>query len=193
VQAGQPIVYEVEVVNQGTAPAQDVVVTDEIPAGQVVDANTTVSTQGTVFIANNKVTVQMGTLAENARAVIRIPVSVSEQIGPSVANQATVHYTGADAPVQSNSFVASVTSPSAAPPEAPAQAPAASQPQAPARQPAAAPPASTSGSAQQAPPPAKQNAPIPRTGGGFPVMFAVVVLMLTLFVRYLRGRTYRRV
>jgi uncharacterized repeat protein (TIGR01451 family) len=225
VQQGQGMVYRVQVVNQGRAEAQGVVVTDELPAGVVVDPATTRSTHGTVFIEGSRVTVQVGTLPPDGRAVLEIPVSVAGQAGMSITNHATVQFTGADTPVQSNSFVAQVAAPVAAPeqapaqsqpqapaqtqpqapaqtqPQAPAQAPAQSQPQAPvqsqpqapAKKPVAAPPASTSGSAQQAPPAAKQNAPIPRTGGGFPVVFAVVVLMLTLFVRYLRGRTYRRV
>jgi hypothetical protein len=223
----------VQVVNQGRAEAQGVVVTDELPAGVVVDPAATRSTHGTVFIEGSRVTVQVGTLPPDGRAVLEIPVSVAGQAGMSITNHATVQFTGADTPVQSNSFVAQVAAPVAAPEQAPAesqpqapaetqpqapaqtqpqapaqaqpqapvqapaqtqpQAPAQSQPQAPAKKPVAAPPASTSGSAQQAPPAAKQNAPIPRTGGGFPVVFAVVVLMLTLFVRYLRGRTYRRV
>jgi uncharacterized repeat protein (TIGR01451 family) len=225
VQQGQGMVYRVEVVNQGRAEAQGVVVRDELPAGVAIDPATTRSTHGTVFIEGSRVTVQVGTLPPDGRAVVEIPVSVAGQAGMNITNQATVEFTGADTPVQSNSFVAQVAAPLAAPEQAPAesqpqapaespaqtqpqappqiqpqapaqtqpQAPAQSQPQAPAKKPVAVPPASTSGSAQQAPPAAKQNAPIPRTGGGFPVVFAVVVLMLTLFVRYLRGRTYRRV
>jgi cobalamin biosynthesis Mg chelatase CobN len=210
-----------------------------------IDAAATRSTQGTVFIEGNRVTVQAGSIAPDAVAVVEIPVTVAGDVGASVANQASVQYAGAAAPVQSNSFVAQVAAPAAAPaesqpeapvqapaqtqpqapaqtqpqapaqtqpqapaqaqpaapaqapaqtqPQAPVQAPAQTQPQAPAKQPVAAPPASTSGSAQQAPPAAKQNAPIPRTGGGFPVWLAVMVLLLTLFARYLRGRTYRRV
>ncbi|HET9495681.1 MAG TPA: hypothetical protein VFR15_15730 [Chloroflexia bacterium] len=237
VQQGQGMVYRVEVINQGRAEAQGVVVTDELPAGVVVDPAATRSTHGTVFIEGSRVTVQVGTLPPEGRAVVDIPVSVAGQAGMSIVNQATVEFSGAETPVQSNSLVAQVAAPAAAPeqapaasmpkapveepaqapaqtqpqepaqtqpqapaqapvqtqPQAPAQAPAKSQPQAPAKKPVAAPPASTSGSAQQAPPAAKQNAPIPKTGGGFPVVFALVVLMLTLFVRYLRGRTYRRV
>jgi uncharacterized repeat protein (TIGR01451 family) len=248
VQQGQPIVYRVEVTNQGQAEAPGVVVTDELPAGVSVDSAATRSTHGTVFIEGNRVTVQVGSLPPNTSAVVEIPANVAGQAGQSVSNQASVQYQGASAPVQSNSIVAQVAAPVAAPaesqPQAPAEAPAqapaqtqpqapaespaqsqpqapaqtqpqapvqapaqtqpqappaappASKPQAPAQKPAAAPPASASGSAQQAPaqkPAEKQNAPIPKTGGGFPVWFAVVILLLTLFARYLRGRTYRRV
>ena len=233
VQPGQGIVYRVEVVNQGQTAAQGVVVRDELPAGVTVDSASTRSTHGTVFIEGGRVTVQVGTLPPQGRAVVEIPANVAGDAGSSVSNQASVEYEGASSAVQSNSFVAQVAAPVAAPPEAPAQAPAQTQPQAPAqapaqsqpqapvqapaqapaqtqpqapvqapaqaqpqapaKQPVAVPPASNPSSAQQAPPAAKQNAPIPRTGGSFPVVFAVVVLLLTLLARYLRGRTYRRV
>lgn len=37
------------------------------------------------------------------------------------------------------------------------------------------------------------SAPMPQTGGSFPVVFALLLVLFTLLARYLRGRSYRRV
>jgi uncharacterized repeat protein (TIGR01451 family) len=78
-------------------------------------------------------------------------------------------------------------------PQAPAQNPPASQPQ----QPPASQPQKPVVAPQQKPataPATKQPAaPIPQTGGAFPVVFALLLVLFTLLARYLRGRTHRRV
>ncbi len=51
-----------------------------------------------------------------------------------------------------------------------------------------------SGSASPAATSVKQpSAPMPQTGGSFPVVFALLLVLFTLLARYLRGRSYRRV
>ncbi|HEX9990566.1 MAG TPA: hypothetical protein VGE45_19075 [Chloroflexia bacterium] len=89
------------------------------------------------------------------------------------------------------------SNPPAAPPadnsKAPASNPPASQPQ----QPPASQPQKPVVAPQQKPataPATKQPAaPIPQTGGAFPVVFALLLVLFTLLARYLRGRTHRRV
>ncbi|MEO8287963.1 MAG: hypothetical protein ABI670_16160 [Chloroflexota bacterium] len=227
---GESMVYKIEVTNTGSGTASGVVVTDKLPAGVTVDSSTTKSTHGSIAVEGNNVTVQIGDLAPNVKAVVEIPVSVGNNAGNNLSNQATAQYDGAAAPVNSNAYIAQVAAPLAGPsgsqpaappasqpqtePQAtPASAPAApqnSQPQTPPQAPPSNPPASQpqqppaasqpqtkpaspSGSGQQSPPAKKPTAPVPQTGGSFPIVLALLLVLVTLVARYLRGRSYRRV
>ena len=114
---------------------------------------------------------------------------------------------GASDPVRSNAYIAQVTeSLTGAPPTAvPVQT---AQPQ-PTAKPTAQSQLPAGGTKPTLPdklPPAQQlpqpktgpeaklpSAPVPQTGGSFPIIFAIVLVVITLLARYLRGRSYRRV
>jgi uncharacterized repeat protein (TIGR01451 family) len=213
---GESMVYKIEVTNKGSGAASGVVLTDKLPDGVTIDSASTHSTHGSIAVEGNNVTVQIGDLAPDGKAVVEIPVSVSTEAGSNLSNQASAQYQGAPSPVNSNAFIAQVAAPlsgapaappqsqPAAPPAAQPQQPAASQPEAPARtqpqapakNPAAGqpaqPPASQPKSQPQSPP-KKPASSMPQTGGSFPLVLALVILLVTLVARYLRGRTYRRV
>ncbi len=229
---GDNIIYKIEVSNKGDGAAAGVVVKDTLPPGVTVDQSRANSTAGSVSVEGNVVTAQVGDLPPNSGATVEIPVSVVQNAGGSLSNQASAQYTGANSPVQSNAYIAQVA--------APEEGPAPSQPQQPATNPPANPPANPqaarpSGPAanplanspsnspaakpqtQPASPPKQQpsanphkpatgaqakppanvakqpSAAVPQTGGAFPVVLALVLVMFTLLARYLRGRGYRRV
>lgn len=199
---GDRIMYTIEVTNTGAGTAGTVVVTDQLPTGVTVDASQPSSTVGTVQVQGNLVTAQVGDLAPNAKATIQIPALVTSSAGSSLSNQANAQYKGASEAVRSNAFISQVAAPATGPaPSQPAQQPAGgeqgSQQGAPPAQQAQSQPQTT----QQNQPPATQPkaqprqpaAPLPQTGGSFPVVFALILVVLTLLARYLRGRKYRRV
>lgn len=230
VEPGESLIYKIEVTNKGDGAANGVVVTDDLPAGVTVDSSTTRSTHGTVFIQGNSVTVQVGVLAPNTKAVVEIPVSVSRDAATAnLSNQASAQYQGAPAPVGSNPYVAQVSAPLTSQNPAPQQQPPASppqeKPQSPPNGQVQQPSTGQSGSSSQAPdnthpasppkqpstsqntapqvkspvalpakkPAAPTSSSMPQTGGAFPIVFALVLLLVTLLARYLRGRSYRRV
>ena len=220
---GEDIVYLIEVKNDSDTLAKGVVVTDRLPDGVTVDSVGAKSSTGSVDVSGNSVTAQVGNLAPDEKVIIEIPVTVSQDAGGSLSNQASVNYTGGADAVQSNAYIAEVAGPTtgssaqppaqppAAKPEAPAANPPAVQPEAPVANPpaaqpqqpekqAAAPPQSQPAAPAQAPakapvkqPAAKQTAPIPQTGGAFPIVLAVLLVTITLLARYLRGTRFRRV
>lgn len=207
--AGDSIIYKVEVENAGTGQASGVVVTDKLPAGVSVDKAKIKATAGQVSLDSGTVTVTIGDLAPGSKTSIEIPISVSTGTGSNLSNQASATYNGATDVVQSNAYIAQVAAPLAGPPE--------SQPQQPAQQPAqqqAAPPsgaanppavqpqnpvaapeseaASDTQNNTQAKPAApaakKAAAPMPQTGGAFPIVLATILVLIMLAARYLRGR-----
>jgi uncharacterized repeat protein (TIGR01451 family) len=205
---GESIIYKIEITNKGTGSAAGVVLTDKLPAGVTVDSSTAHSTHGSIAVEGNNVTVQIGDLAPNAKAVVEIPVSISKDAGSNLSNQASAQYQGAASPVSSNAYIAQVAAPltggpasppqsqPAAPPQTQPQAPAQTQPQAPANNPPASQPAQPPASqpkSQVQTPPKKPAGSMPQTGGSFPLVLALLILLLTLVARYLRGRSYRRV
>ncbi len=236
---GESMTYKVEVENAGSGVAAGLIVTDKLPVGVSLDASQVKSTSGKVSADGDSstVTVNLESLAPGSKATIEIPVSVKQNAGSNLSNQASAQYVGASSPVQSNAYIAQVASlsapeqgqlqqsaeqpaagqqgsanapaapapvqpaapqntgdkaPAANPPAAKPQQPAASQPQ----QPKAAPKSNIAGGTQakapSAPAARKSSAPVPQTGGAFPVVFASLLLLITLFARYLRGAKYRR-
>ena len=217
VQPGDTIIFKIEVTNKGSVIAPEVVVTDKLPASVSVDVGLTKSSTGLVLVEGNSVTAQLGDLAPNDKVVVEVPAKVATGATGNVSNQASALYRGAANPALSNAYIAQVaqtaappegpqTQPTsmaqptvaAQPTAAPAQEPtagAASEPTAGAQAPqptvAVAPTprpnptqatTTAGGSASQTP-----QAPIPQTGGSFPLTLAVLLLMSTLAARYLRG------
>lgn len=242
VDQGKPLVYSIEIRNDGDGAASNVVVTDKLPASVSVNSSQTKSTLGAVAVEGNVVTVQVGELAPNSSAKVEIPVSVNGTAVNNVSNQASAVYKEAPEPVQSNAFVSQVAEPLTGPPATQPQQPTDSQPQQPAAQPPASGPAAPQDSQPSSPrgsqpaaapkaPPASQPhqpdasppksvpkapvtapstapatkatqspkaqakapaAPMPQTGGSFPLVLAVLLLAVTLVARYLRGMRFRR-
>lgn len=218
---GGRIVYTIEVKNDSDTAAEGVVVTDRLPDGVTVDSAGAKSSTGSVEVSGNNVTAQVGNLAPNEKVVIEIPATVSQDAGGSLSNQASVQYTGGTSAVQSNAYIAEVAGPTtgssagqpAQPPLSQPAQPPATQPEAPVANPPAAvqpqqpeasqpnkqvepapqgQPAAPPAKAPVKQPEAKQSAPIPQTGGAFPVALAVLLVTVTLLARYLRGTRYRR-
>jgi uncharacterized repeat protein (TIGR01451 family) len=204
---GDKLVYRVEVENLGDAPAQDVVLTNLLPAGVTVNGSQATSSTGSVAVEGNNVTAQLGEIAPNAKVVVEIPVSVSTDAGSNVSNQVSVMLSGVTDPVRSNAYIAQVTesltgAPPTVAPDQPKVEPTPNKPAAtvqptpkpssqaggnPPSQPDKLPP-----SELPKPKPIQEAKPLPQTGGAFPIVFAIVLVVVTLFARYLRGRTYRR-
>ena len=206
---GDRLVYKIEVENLGDAPAQGVVLTDLLPAGVTANGSQAKTSTGSLAIEGNNVTAELGAIAPNTKVVVEIPVSVSPDAGSNVSNQASLVHDGTTDPVRSNAYIAQVTEalvgaqPTAAPQQpvepTPNQAAATAQPQPtskpvsqaggnPPKQPEKLPP-----NQPAKPKPAQEAKPLPQTGGAFPIVFAIVLVVVTLLARYLRGRTYRRV
>jgi uncharacterized repeat protein (TIGR01451 family) len=148
VTGGDTITYKVEVENAGAGAANGLVVTDKLPAGVTLSPGGIKSSLGKVSAdtAAGTVTVNVDSLAPGSKATIEIPVSVRSDAGGNLSNQASANYDGAQAPVQSNAYIAQVAAPLAGPAQQPASGqPAASQQgsvQAPASGQPAQPPAS---------------------------------------------------
>jgi outer membrane biosynthesis protein TonB len=204
------MIYKIEIENKGGAAAEDVVVTNLLPSGVTVDTSHARTSAGAVAVQGNSVTAQLGDMAPDAKVVVEIPVSVGTEAGTNISTQASAQYAGASNPVQSNAYIAQVaepqtgvsTQPQTDPPakpqeqqpqtkpqEVPPQAkPQEQQPQTKPVESKPAPPQSKPANTQT-----KQNAPMPQTGGSFPLFLAVALVTITLLARYLRGRNYRRV
>jgi uncharacterized repeat protein (TIGR01451 family) len=221
VHKGDSIVYTIEVTNSGGAGAEGVVVTDRLPEGVLVDATAIKSTLGSVSAEGNTVTINVGNLQPGAKAVIEIPARVSEAVAANnpLNNQASAIYQGVNDPVQSNAYIAQVAEPVVGEPPAAGKEPSPVLPPDAQSQSQQMQQAERS-TDQQAPPDSRQSLPapeqkaeapkpgneaasprqqptpsasvIPETGGAFPVVFATILVVLTLLARYLRGRTPRR-
>ena len=83
---GQPLIYQFTVVNNGSATADNSVLTDTLPAGVTYFSGG--ADQGTVSVANGVVTASLGRLALNQVDTIR--VTVIPQVSQVVVNTATV-------------------------------------------------------------------------------------------------------
>ena len=208
VKHGDTIIYKVEVTNNGSVIAPGVVVTDKLPAGVAVDTALTKSSTGLVAVDGNSVTAEVGGLGPGDKAVVEISAKVGPDAGANISNQASALYLGATNPVLSNAYIAQVAiiSEPAAATEQPEAEPGAAQPTSAPSEPtvAAAPPttapipptkavAPTAKPTQAARPSGvgtgqEPKAPIPQTGGSFPLAFALLLLVATLAARYLRGQ-----
>ena len=200
VQPGDTLVYRIEVENRGGATAQGVVVTNLLPSGLTVDSARAHSSAGSIAVQGNTVTAQVGDLAPDAKVVVEIPVSVGKEVGSNISTQASAQYGGASDPVQSNAYIAQVAEPASAPPNNIPASPPQEKPQdKPQEQPKEQPQTKPQDSSKQQPPQSKpantpqKNAPVPQTGGSFPILLAVALVIVTLLARYLRARHPRRV
>lgn len=213
---GDSLTYVVEVRNEGDGPATDVTVTDLLPAGLSVDLSQMRNTHGSVAVEGNKVTARVAELAPNTTAQVEFTVMVGNETAAAISNQANaVHQQGAG-PVLSNAFIVQVTeragvaqpapteaaqpAPTVAPPAQPAESsqaatPVQSQPQSPAGSSAGNAPGGSSNqaAATKTAEKAKRSAAIPQTGGSFPLVLAIGLLVVALLARYLRGSRTRRI
>ena len=144
------------------------VVTDNLPAGVTVDSSTAHSTTGSLAVQGNNVTVQLGDLPANTKAVVEIPVSVNNDASSNLSNQASadyqarrghgklqcLHRPGGSSPWQARR---------AAPPQSQPQQPPASQPQAPSQTQPQAPAAVSGPQAPAGNPPASQPKTPPKS------------------------------
>jgi uncharacterized repeat protein (TIGR01451 family) len=110
--AGSPLTYTLTVLNNGPDTAQDVSLSDPLPAGVTfVSAN---ASQGSCA-GTATVTCQLGTLADGAPATVTIGVTPSN--GGALTNTATVTASTSD-PDQSNNTATAQTAVNAPPPNA---------------------------------------------------------------------------
>lgn len=199
VDQGQSLVYVIEVHNAGDGAATDVVVTDKLPAGLTVDTAQLRSTHGSVAVDSNTVTAHVGELAPESTAKVEIPVKVGTESGGSLSNQASAVYSQSSEAVQSNAYIAQVAEPLTAAQPAPTEQTqptatvAASSPTPEVQQPASG---QSEAPAQSQPTPTattRPSAPMPQTGGSFPLVLAVLLLAMALLARYLRGSRTRKI
>jgi uncharacterized repeat protein (TIGR01451 family) len=88
VNVGATLTYTLTIVNNGPATATGVIVDDTLPAGLTVVSTST--SQGTDTTTNGTVEANLGTLADNAIATVKIVTTVDAGVGPMLVNSATV-------------------------------------------------------------------------------------------------------
>ena len=88
VTAGNLLIYTLAVTNNGPSDATGVTVSDPIPAGTTFVSATT--TQGTVGVASNILTANLGSLANGANATVTVTVRVDSNRTTGLNNTATV-------------------------------------------------------------------------------------------------------
>lgn len=167
------------------APNEKVII--EIPATVSQDAGGSLSNQASVNYTGATDAVQSNAyIAEVAGPTTgsssEAPAQPAPQPEAQVANPSAPEPVAPAAP-EANPPADQPKAPEASQPEKPVAAPPQSQPAAPVQVPAKAP-------VKQ--PAAKQTAPIPQTGGAFPIVLAVLLVTVTLLARYLRGTRFRR-
>lgn len=103
--AGESIVYNITVINEGSEPASAVTVSDELPPSLVFN---NCSSQFFCERAGNSVTFRIGSLDAGASATMTIFASISCSIASSVmiSNTVTVDYSGSDPDTSNNSATA---------------------------------------------------------------------------------------
>jgi uncharacterized repeat protein (TIGR01451 family) len=105
VSSGETLMYSMTVTNAGPAIATGVVASNTLPAGTVFASAST--TQGTVSApavgSNGMVTVNIGSLAENATATLSVAVVVTAPSGTMLTHMATVSATVQDVHRTNNS------------------------------------------------------------------------------------------
>jgi uncharacterized repeat protein (TIGR01451 family) len=85
------VVYTIQVTNDGSAQADGVVVTCDLPADLKVLGATT--GQGTATVEGNKVTVQVGTLAAGQGTTVTIQTQLKSTVGAGVPVSVTANAT----------------------------------------------------------------------------------------------------
>ena len=102
--AGQEIVYTITVTNNGPVDAQNVVVTDVLPAQVNYLANTD-SCTGVAVGATGTLTCPLGTIAAGSQRIIEIKVSIDPDLGgpTSITNTATVASSSGETDTSNNS------------------------------------------------------------------------------------------
>ncbi len=88
VTAGNLLIYTLAITNNGPSDATGVTVSDPIPAGTTFVSATT--TQGTVGVASNILTANLGGLANGANATVTVTVRVDSNRTSGLNNTATV-------------------------------------------------------------------------------------------------------
>ena len=154
----------------------------EIPVSVGKDAGSNLSNQATAQY-------------QGAIAPVSSNAYISQVATPLTGSPASPPQSQPASPPQAQPQQPSASQPQAAPqaqPQAPSGNPSGSQP--------SLPPASQPKSQPKAPPAAQPQAPqkkpassMPQTGGSFPLVLAMLILLIILVARYLRGRSYRRV
>ena len=105
---GEPLTYEILVVNNGPSDAANVVVTDTIPAGFVV-VTTTATLGGVCTAGATEVSCVWSTLAAGATALVRVEGSVAASLTVALTNLVTL--TSATPVTGSSVLTAMVTTP----------------------------------------------------------------------------------
>jgi uncharacterized repeat protein (TIGR01451 family) len=109
---GQQLTYTIEVRNDGTDPAQNVVVSDDLPGSSDVDLVSTTPSQGSCSQQGNQpVTCDLGTIANDSTATIVLVVTTKK--AGTITNTATV--TSTDDPNPANNSVTEQTTVQPAP------------------------------------------------------------------------------
>lgn len=94
--------YTISVTNRGSAPANDVVVTDNAPAGLEVISAT--ASSGTVNVSGNTVTVSIGTLNPGDTVTVTVRARVTAA-GANLTNNASVSSSNDSDPSNNNASV----------------------------------------------------------------------------------------
>ncbi len=172
----------------------------EIPASVAQDAGSNLSNQASANYTGASDAVQSNAyISQVAEPASGPPPAQNQQSDNTPTAQPAVATPSAASTVQPASTATTATTSAPGQP----QNPPATQPPSPPTQQASSPQDSqgsqnTHGSAAPAAKPAatpvkQPSAPMPQTGGSFPVIFALLLVLFTLLARYLRGRSYRRV
>ena len=108
VRIGDELSYTLTATNNGTAPAEAVVVTDAMPAP--LEIISVVSSQGSASASGQSITVQVGTLAPGQQAVITIMVRVRAAVQPGdISNLAMVFTSTPGDPPGDNTTTTTIT------------------------------------------------------------------------------------
>jgi uncharacterized repeat protein (TIGR01451 family) len=105
--AGNALVYQIDVTNNGPSQANGVSINNPLPSGVTFSSAT--AQQGTVSHANGTVTGTLGTIAPGATVRVTVNATVDPSTRATLASTATVTSTEADASSTNNSSTASTS------------------------------------------------------------------------------------